>query len=187
MGAHKSSSLRRELGLYPRFTTKDPHTSLPRSCSHSGPTNPRNKSQTIPKRKQDSRSKGLSNDAQCEADGLRTLARRSATHWRTVCYPRGDGPLIAAERPDAHPDMWMVRTWSSDGPRATGVACTVRDPQADSPAPTRTVWYPYADGPTNPFRPETVVQTDRNEGAQEHATNSKNPRPKSSARTVRGL
>jgi hypothetical protein len=49
MGADKNSSPKRELGLYPKFTTKDSHTSLPRSHSHNGPTNPRNKPQTIPK------------------------------------------------------------------------------------------------------------------------------------------
>jgi hypothetical protein len=184
MGADKNSSPRRELSLYPKFTTKDPHTSLPRSRSHSGPTNPRNKPQAIPKRKQDSRSKGLNNPAQCRADGPRAGGGWSADTGRTVHYSRADGPLIATKRPDAHPDMRTVCTWSSDGPRATGATWTVRDPQADSPAPTRMVRYPYADGPTNPFRPETVGQTDRNEGAQEHATNSKNPRPKSSARTV---
>jgi hypothetical protein len=60
MGADKNYSLRRELGLYPKFTTKDSHMSLPRSRSHNGPTNPRNKPQAILKQKHDSRSKGLS-------------------------------------------------------------------------------------------------------------------------------
>jgi hypothetical protein len=60
MGADKNSSPKRELGLYPKFTTTDSHTSLPRSRSHNGRTNPRNKLQTIPKRKHEARSKGLS-------------------------------------------------------------------------------------------------------------------------------
>jgi hypothetical protein len=66
------------------------------------------------------------------ADGPWTPGGRSATHG-------ADGPLIATERPNKHPKTRTVRTWSSDGPRETGVAQTVRDPQADSPSRTRTV------------------------------------------------
>jgi hypothetical protein len=33
---------------------------------------------------------------------------------------------------------------------------------------------PYADGPTNPFWPETSDQTNQNGDAQEHTTNTKN-------------
>jgi hypothetical protein len=69
MGADKNSSPKRELSLYPEFTTKDSHTSLPGSCSHTGPTNLRKKPQMIPKRKDDSRSKGLSCPAKALADG----------------------------------------------------------------------------------------------------------------------
>jgi hypothetical protein len=71
MGADKNSSPKSELGLYPKFTTKDSHMSLPRSCSHDTPTNPRNKPQMIPKQKHDSRSKGLSSSARHQADGPR--------------------------------------------------------------------------------------------------------------------
>jgi hypothetical protein len=46
MGADKNSSPKRELGLCPKFTTKDPHMSLPKSRSHNGPTNPRSKPRT---------------------------------------------------------------------------------------------------------------------------------------------
>jgi hypothetical protein len=46
-----------ELGLYPKFKTKNFHTSLPRSCSHNEPTNPRNKPQLKATRKRNSRSK----------------------------------------------------------------------------------------------------------------------------------
>jgi hypothetical protein len=46
MEVDKNSSPKRELGLCPKSTTKDSHTSLPRSRSHNGPTNTRNKSQT---------------------------------------------------------------------------------------------------------------------------------------------
>jgi hypothetical protein len=187
MGADKNSSPKRELGLGPKFTTKDSRMSLPRSHSHIGPTNPRIKPQTIPKRKHNSRSKGLSDPAQCRADGPRAWGGRSAdTRW-TVRYPRADGPLIATERPDEHPNTRTVRTRSSDDPRATGAARTVRGHWADGSAHKRTVCYPYADGPTNPFSPETVGQTNRNEDAKEHATNTKNPRTKSSTWTVHGL
>jgi hypothetical protein len=115
MGVDKNSSPMREPGLCPNFTTKDSHTSLPRSRSHNGPTNPRNKPQTIPKRKHNSRSK-LSNPVLCQADGPRAWGGRSADTGRTVCYPRADNLLIATEPPDAQLETRMVRTWSSDGP-----------------------------------------------------------------------
>jgi hypothetical protein len=41
MGADTNSSPKRELGLCPKFTTKNSHMGLPRYCSHSGPTNPK--------------------------------------------------------------------------------------------------------------------------------------------------
>jgi hypothetical protein len=80
LGADKNSSPKRELGLYPKFTTKDSHTSLPRLRSHDGRTNPRNKPQTIPKRKHEPRSKGLSYPAATQADCPRSPRGRSATH-----------------------------------------------------------------------------------------------------------
>jgi hypothetical protein len=43
----------------------------------------------------------------------------------------------------------------------------------------------WADGQLNPSQLETTGQTDRNEDAQEHATNTKNSRPMGSTRTVR--
>jgi hypothetical protein len=80
MGADKNFSPKRELGLYPKFTTKDSHTSLPRSRSHDGRTNPRNKPQLIPKRKHEPRSKGLSYSAAVLADGPRPPRGRSVPH-----------------------------------------------------------------------------------------------------------
>jgi hypothetical protein len=136
MGADKNSSPKRELGLYPKFTTKDSHMSLLRSRSHYGPTNCRNKPQTIPKRKHESRSKGHSNPAQCRADGPRAWRGQSADTGRTVRYPRADDPLVATERPDAHSNTRTVRTSSTDGPRATGAMRTARDVQADGPPNT---------------------------------------------------
>jgi hypothetical protein len=88
MGADKNSSPKRELGLYPKFTATDSHTSLPRSRSHNGFTNPRNKPQTIPKRKHEARSKGLSCPAGALADTSRPWGGRSAVTVRMVCDPR---------------------------------------------------------------------------------------------------
>jgi hypothetical protein len=110
MGADKNSSPKRELGLYPKFTTKDSHTSLPRSRSHNGPTNPRNKPQTIPKWKHDSRSKGLSCPTETLVDGPRGWGGWYARAGRTVRDPRADNLLNATEPPAAHPGMRTVRT-----------------------------------------------------------------------------
>jgi hypothetical protein len=84
MGADKNSSPKRELGLNPKFTTKDSHTSLPRSRSHDERTNPRNKPQTIPKQKHEPRSKGLSCSASVQVDGPRPWGGLSATTTWTV-------------------------------------------------------------------------------------------------------
>jgi hypothetical protein len=84
MRADINSSPKRELGLCSKFTTKDSHMSLPRSRSHNGPTNLRNKPQTIPKRKRNSRSKGLSSTAKPQADCPRPPGEPSAWVRRTV-------------------------------------------------------------------------------------------------------
>jgi hypothetical protein len=85
--------LLRELRQYPKFTTKDSHTSLPRSRSHNGRTNPRNKPQTIPKWKHEARTKGLSYSETAQADCPRSPGGLSAG---TADGPRptADGPLI---------------------------------------------------------------------------------------------
>jgi hypothetical protein len=88
MGVDKNSSPKRELDLYTKFTTKDSHTSLPRSRSHYGYTNPRNKPQRIPKRKHEARSKGLSCPAATKADYPRSPGGLSAVTERTVRDPR---------------------------------------------------------------------------------------------------
>jgi hypothetical protein len=103
MGADKNSSPKRELGLYPKFTTKDSHTSLPRSRSHNGPTNPRNKPQTILKRKHESRSRGLSCPAQCRADCSQSPGGLSAWSRRTVHKAAADYPKKTHEPPVLHP------------------------------------------------------------------------------------
>jgi hypothetical protein len=96
MGADKNSSPKTELGLYPKFATKDSHRSLPTSRSHSGPTNPRNKPQTIPKWKHDSRSKGHSNPAQCQANCPQAPGELSASPRRTVREVAADCPKMIA-------------------------------------------------------------------------------------------
>jgi hypothetical protein len=68
MRAHKNSSPKNRTQLYPKYTTNDSHTSLPRSRSHNGPTNPKNKPQHIPERKHNSRDEGLSKICQLGTD-----------------------------------------------------------------------------------------------------------------------
>jgi hypothetical protein len=92
MGAYENSSPKGELGLYPKFTTTDSHTSLPRSRSHSGRTNPRNKPQMIPKRKHEARSKGLGCPKTTQADCPRSPGGLSAVTWRTIRGHHADGP-----------------------------------------------------------------------------------------------
>jgi hypothetical protein len=70
--------------------------------------------------------------------------------------------------------MRTVRTWSSDGPRATGATRTVRDPQADSPTRTRTVRYPYVDGPTNLLQQNFDTSKDLCTSSQELDEHAKN-------------
>jgi hypothetical protein len=68
----------------PKFTTKDSHMNLLKSRSHGGPTNPRSKPQMIPKRKRNSKSKGLSSLALDQADRPQALGGPSARPVRTV-------------------------------------------------------------------------------------------------------
>jgi hypothetical protein len=91
MGAEKNSSPKRELVLCPKFTTKDSHTSLPRSRSHNGPTNPRNEPQTNLKRKHNPRSKGLGCPAKLKVDGPQPSSGRSVIRNRST----GSAPRTA--------------------------------------------------------------------------------------------
>jgi hypothetical protein len=128
MGADKNSSLKRELGLCPKFTTKDSHTSLPRSRSHSGPTNPRNKPQTIPKRKHDSRSKGLSYPATALVDSQRGRGGRSV---RTG----GDSPRPTSGRSVKRNRTTGSAPRNSDGPYPTRGLSEGNSCRADGPRP----------------------------------------------------
>jgi hypothetical protein len=104
MGADKNSSPKRELGLCPKYTTKDSQTSLPRLRSHNGPTNPRNKSQTNSTGKHNSKSMGLRKSGKHQADRPLGPGGLSARRTRTVReegadYPRGgQGPSDIATR-----------------------------------------------------------------------------------------
>jgi hypothetical protein len=139
MGADKNSSPKRALGLYPKFTTKDSHTSLPRSRSHDGRTNPRNKPQTIPKRKNESRSKGLSCSAAVLADGPRPWGGRFAALGRTVRDHRADGPRHMADGPLITNRMTQPAPTHTDGlyhvlGRSASNSCrAVRNVPADCP------------------------------------------------------
>jgi hypothetical protein len=94
--------------------------SLPRSHSHNAPTNPRNKPQTIPKRKHDSKSKRLSCPTNHQADRLRPPGKPSASSGglsekqsRTSSTApsitdRRDGP--ADRLPHHEPSSTLVRT-----------------------------------------------------------------------------
>jgi hypothetical protein len=114
MGADKKSSRRSNSTYAPNSPPRIP-TQLPRSCSHSEPTNPRNKPQTIPKLKWNSRSKGLSSSARHQADSPQGWGGRSAdTRW-TVRDPRADSPEITIEPPVEHLEKRTVRESTADG------------------------------------------------------------------------
>jgi hypothetical protein len=126
MGADKNSSAKRELDLCPKFTTKDSHTSFPRSHSHNKPTNPRNKPQTIMKRKRNSKSKGLSNSALHQADHPQAPGGPSAWSRRTVRGAAADRSKIAPEPPVLHPQKRIVRLLPADRPRRTDCPASPR-------------------------------------------------------------
>jgi hypothetical protein len=81
-----------------------------------------------------------------------------------------DNPKKDAGPSVEHLEQQTVRALSSDGPRATSVARTVRDVQEV--------------GPPNTSRQKTTGQPDRKENTQEHATNTKNTWTNFISRTV---
>jgi hypothetical protein len=125
MGDDKKSSPKRELSLCPKFTTKDSHTSLPRSRSHNRPTNPRNKPQTIPKRKQNSKSKGLSSSALDQADRPQAPGGPSVRPRRTIRGAAADRLKITPEPPVLHPQKRTVREGPADRPPCHGPSGTL--------------------------------------------------------------
>jgi hypothetical protein len=133
---------------------------LPRSSSHNGPTNPRNKPKLKATRKHNSRSKGL---------------RQSALPGRTVRGDQADDPRGAGGR-----SARSRRTVQKSNPNlqyAPSVNRTVRELTADCPLLT--------DSPTNKIQPKPTGQTDRNETTLELTKNTTNTRSAGSSRTVR--
>jgi hypothetical protein len=107
--------------------------SFPRSRSHNGPTNPRNKPKLKATRKRNSRSKGQRLSTDPGADSPWCPSGRSARSRRTVREDAADGPKMKPEQPVLQLEIQTVRTLPADSPRATCAARTVRDLQADSP------------------------------------------------------
>jgi hypothetical protein len=144
MGANKNSSPKRELGLCPKFITKDSHKSLSRSRSHNRPTNPRNKLKLKATRKCNSRSKGLRQFVVPGVDGSRWPGGPSARARRTVRKVTADGSKMRPEQQDC-----TTKNWQS-----------VANPQ--TVWPVQTVQRPRADSPANLLQPKTPNSTDRN-------------------------
>jgi hypothetical protein len=114
MGADKNSSPKRELGLDPKFTTRESHTSLPRSYSHNGCTNPRNKPQTIPKWKQEAKDlavlKQLRRIVRSHlADCPRALRGRSANYGGCSVKHRQNNPTSTSTHGQSVPRPRTVR------------------------------------------------------------------------------
>jgi hypothetical protein len=95
---------------------------------------------------------------------------RSTWGWRTVREVAADSLKKPTEPPVPHPEKLTVHALSSDSPRATSAARTVRDLHVDSPQ--------------NLSQPKTAGNIDRNKSAQEHAMNTKNSRLNHASRTV---
>jgi hypothetical protein len=145
MGADKNSSPKRELGLYPKFTATDSHTSLPRSRSHNGSTNPRNKPQTIPKWKH-------------KAKDLAILQEP----WRTVRGPGVEGPRSPCGRSATHDGLSEQNdpTGTSTRGRSVPHPRTVREqlvPRGQSATSGRTVRQTPSDQKQLANRIETIV------------------------------
>jgi hypothetical protein len=175
----------------PKFTTKDSHMRLPRSRSHNGPTNSRNKPKTILKRKHNSRSKGLSCHAKAQADGPRGWGGRSASTGRMVRDPRADSPKKRNRTSNTAPRKTdgprLVPGWSAsnrfhaDSTRSPGGQYavsrrTVRPARGRSDTPTRMVRQTTC---SKTLTPQRIYARTRK--------NWTNMRRTQTARTVRGL
>jgi hypothetical protein len=111
---------------------QDSHMSLPRSRSHNGPTNPGNKPQTIPKRKHDTRSKGL-----------RTLHNTR----RTVREAGTDGLRPSSGQSVKYNRTSSTAPWKMDGPRLVPGRSASNRCHVDSPRPPGRQFGRHADGP----------------------------------------
>jgi hypothetical protein len=123
-----------ELGVCPKFTAKDSHTSLPRSRSHNRPTNPRNTPQLKATWKRNSRSKGLRQLRSPRrtvwsdgADGPRVASGRSARSWRTV---RNSKPNLqfAPSKIQTVRELTANSPLLADGPASPGGRSGQQDP-----------------------------------------------------------
>jgi hypothetical protein len=132
MEADKSSFPKRELGLRPKFTTKDSHRSFPRSHSYNRPTN-HSESETPGAKDLAALHNTKQTVREAGANGPRGWSERSAVTGRTVRNPRVDSPKNATEPPEAHPKIRTVRSLPAYCPRATCAERMVRDLQADGP------------------------------------------------------
>jgi hypothetical protein len=115
MGVDKNSSQGMNSAYAPNPQPRT-HTSLPRSRSHNGPTNPRNKPQTNPKRKCNSRSKWLRQSAY--------LGRTVRMEGRTVRGAKADcphgqvGPYANSSRTTSSAPRNTDRPYPTRGPSA---------------------------------------------------------------------
>jgi hypothetical protein len=173
MGANKNSSPKRELGLYPKFTTKDSHTSLPKSHSHNEPTNPRKKT---PKQ---SRSGSTTQEA-------KDLAVLQVT-WRTVRNLRADRPQGYGGPSKSCGGLSKKR------PRTSSTAPSITDHPCRHlrPSVTNTL---HADCPRTPGGPSAkppATENGRNIGSKERCSRTSDEHeehhPVVSTRTVRVL
>jgi hypothetical protein len=172
MGADKNSSPKRELGLCPKFTTKDSH----RVCQGRVVTTDLPTLETNPKQ---SRSESTTQ----KAKDLATLhsARRTVRELRADC-PRGLGGPSARHRRTVRkrPQTSSTAPTITDRPWRHLRPCTTNTPHADCP---RTPGEPSAKS----LQQKTAGKLDRKEDAQEQATNTKNTKQPGSTRIVRGL
>jgi hypothetical protein len=144
MGADKNSSPKRELGLCPKFTTKDSHTSLSRSCSHNRPTNPRNRPQLNPTRKNNSKSKGHRQSGKYLADCPQCPGGLSVRRVRN-CPRGGHGPFENATWTFSTAPRKTDRPWWTRGPSASSLLTVY----FGTPSMFITLWFGFDYG-TNP-------------------------------------
>jgi hypothetical protein len=126
MGADKNSSPKRELGLCPKFTTKDSHTSLSRSRSHNVPTNPRNRPQLNPTQKHNSKSKGHRQSGKYQADCPECPRGLFARRARTIREEGTDHPKMLPEPPVLHRENRIVPDGPADRPPRHGPSASSR-------------------------------------------------------------
>jgi hypothetical protein len=146
----------------------DSHTSLPRSRSHNGPTNPRNKPQLNPTRQRNSKSKRLRQSGKHQADRPQCPGGLSARRAWTVRKEGTDHPKMLPEPPVLHREKRTVRDGPADCPPRHGLSDTL----------VRTVRKLHA--------PKTHRKMDRKRGVQEPARTRRTAGLSGTSRTVRG-